>query len=218
MNEPIWVRGYRVVLAVLAIAAIVGKFFQGTDGFADFLSLFTVQGNAFSAAILLGGAALAPGVLASAGWERARGAAVMYAVTTFIVYGLLINGFDNPLTSGRHWTHTVLHQLMPVVMVLDLAIRPLTSRLGWRDVVIWMVYPIVFLAYSLVRGPLVDWYPYDFIDPAEQGGYDGVAVYVLGITVGFAAIATLVVWASNHRRLPAVQRPATPARVPTARA
>ena len=36
--------------------------------------------------------------------------------------------------------------------------------------------------YSLVRGPLVDWYPYPFLDPAN-GGYGAVAVTSVGIAV-----------------------------------
>ena len=46
------------------------------------------------------------------------------------------------------------------------------------------------------------WYPYDFIDPGEVGGYGGVALYSLGITAGFLAVALVVILGSNHRRVP----------------
>jgi hypothetical protein len=72
-----------------------------------------------------------------------------------------------------------------------------------------MVYPIVYLTYSLVRGPIVDWYPYDFIDPDEQGGYDGVTLYALGITAGFLLVGLLVVWFSNWRLRQAAEPPAS---------
>lgn len=207
-QPPLWIRAYRVAFAALAIAAIIGKYYHGTDAFPDFLSLFTVQSNAYAALVLLLGALVSQQVTNGRGWDVARGAAVMYMVTTGIVYGFLINGFDNPFTSDRHWTHTVLHQVMPIVIVADLLILPLRHRLAWRDIGLWMIYPIAYLAYSLARGPLVNWYPYDFIDPDAQGGYDGVALYALGITAGFLLVALLVVWLSNWRLRQATEPPA----------
>ena len=201
MDQPLWVRSYRIAFAVLAFAALVGKYVHDTDGPARYLSKFTIQSNAIGMIVLLVGATLGTRAVTSLGWERVRGAAVMYLLTTGIVYGLLIDGFDNPFTSNRHWTHTVLHQIMPIVMVLDLVIRPFVHRLTWRDALRWTGYPILYLIYSLVRGAIVDWYPYDFIDPREVAGYGGVALYSAGITAGFLAVAAVIVLVSRslHR-------------------
>jgi hypothetical protein len=194
MHQPMWIRTYRVAFAVLAFAAIVGKYYHGTDAFPDFLSLFTVHSNAYAALVLLLGALVSQPVTNGRGWDLARGAAVMFMVT---------------ITSDRHWTHTVLHQVMPVVIVADLLILPLRHRLAWRDIGLWMIYPVAYLTYSLARGPLVGWYPYDFIDPDEQGGYDGVALYTLGITAGFLLVALLVVIFSKWRLRQATEPPAS---------
>src|SRR5690348_11839502 len=131
MNQPLWVRAYRIAFGLLAIVAVIRKYFLDGDTVANWLSKFTIEGNALAALVLLGGAVLSAQVLTSLGWDRVRGAIVMYMVMTFIVYGVLINGFDNPFTTSRNWTHTMLHQLMPLVIVLDLAVRPLVHRLTW---------------------------------------------------------------------------------------
>jgi hypothetical protein len=125
---------------------------------------------------------------------------VTYLVVTFIVYGTLLGGFTNPLTTDRHWNHTVLHQVIPVTLVIDLLVRPFIARLPWTSIATWAVYPVLFLAYSLIRGGIVDWYPYDFIDPREVGGYDGVGLYSLGVTAAFVVvgIATMLI---GERRL-----------------
>lgn len=215
MDQPLWIRTCRVAFAVLAFAALVGKYIHDTDGPAQYLSEFTTQSNAIGMVVLFAGAFLGSRTASSIGWTRVRGAAVMYLLTTAIVYGVLLEGFDNPFTSGRDWTHTVLHQVMPVVMVLDLIARPLRHRLTWRDAVTWTAYPILYLIYSLVREAVVDWYPYDFINPGEVGGYDGVALYAAGITAGFLAVAMLIVRVSRlayglplpHAALPAPGSP-----------
>jgi hypothetical protein len=200
MNEPLWVRAYRVAFGLLALVAVVRSFPRfDKGGTADFFSMFTYQSNAFEGLVLLGGAVLAPAVLASVRWDRLRGAAVMYGVTTFVVYGLLLDGFYNPFSSEHYWTSTVLHQVMPVALVLELFLRPFANRLSWRTTFLWMIYPIAFLAYSLIRGSITGWYPYDFLDPDEVGGYGGVALTSVGITIGFLAIGLLVVGITRWR-------------------
>lgn len=200
MNEPLWLRAYRVAFGLLALIAVVRSFPRfDKGGTADFFSMFTYQSNVFEGLVLLGGAVLAPATIASVRWDRLRGAAVMYGVTTFVVYGLLLDGFYNPFSSEHYWTSTVLHQVMPVALVLELILRPFANRLSWRTTFLWMIYPIAFLAYSLVRGAIVDWYPYDFLDPDEVGGYGGVALTSVAITIGFLAIGLLVVGITRWR-------------------
>jgi hypothetical protein len=191
---------YRIGFAILAVVALIAKYFRDDRPWDIYLSKFSYQTNAFGALVLIAGALLAPRVIASVGWDRIRGAAVMYLITTFIVYGFLVNSFDNPFTTSRHWTHTVLHQVIPVVMILDLFIRPFANRLAWRDALRWAIYPVIYLAWSLVRGAIDGWYPYDFIDPGEVGGYGGVALYSIGITAGFVSLGLLIVWVSHWYR------------------
>ena len=212
MDQPTWIRSYRVVLAVLAFAALIGKYVHDADSVVQYLSKFTTQSNAIGMVVLLAGAILGAQKANSRGWAQVRGAAVMYLLTTGIVYGVLLEGFDNPFTSDREWSHTVLHQVMPIVMVLDLIVRPLRHRLSWRDAVTWTVYPILYLVYSLIRGAIVDWYPYDFINPTEVGGYDGVALYSAGITAGFLTVAMAIV--QVNRSLDRVPRPHAPSAAP----
>ena len=219
MNEPLWIRAYRVAFALLALAAVIRRFWFDDEGTMNYFSKFTYHTNTFAALVLLGGAFLAPNVIRSLRWDVVRGAAVMYGVTTFVVYGFLVNSFDNPFDTSRHWTHTVLHQLIPVVLVIDFLIRPFVNRLSWSTAAAWMVYPVAYLAYSLTRGAVIDWYPYDFINPAEAGGWDAVAINVIGVTAGFLTLGLVLVWVSHlyHRRptammtTPASPGPARPA-------
>jgi hypothetical protein len=205
MNEPMWLRAYRIAFGMLALVAVVRSFPRFDEGgTVDFFSMFTYQSNAFEGLVVLGGAFLGPAMISSVRWDRFRGAAVMYTVTTFLVYGFLIEGFYNPFNSDHYWTSTVLHQVIPVALVLELILRPFANRLDWRTTLLWMAYPITFLVYSLIRGAITDWYPYDFLDPNDSGGYGSVARTSVAITVGFFAIGSLLVWVSqrHHRALP----------------
>jgi len=213
MNEPLWVRAYRVAFALLAVVTLIAKYFRDDDPWHIYASKFSYQTNAFAALVLLGGAFLAPAVIRSVRWDIVRGAAMMYLVTTFVVYGFLVSSFDNPFNTTRHWTHTVVHQVIPVVLVLDLLIRPFANRLRWRAALLWTVYPVAYLGWSMVRGAIDGWYPYDFIDPDETG-WSQVALNTIGITIGFLALGLFIVWLSHVARRGAGERPTMRGRGP----
>lgn len=205
MNLPVWVRLYRVFFGALALAAIVVDFRHNQEvkpdfDPANFLSLFTNQSNFIAGIVLLAGAFLPASRAHSHGWDIVRGAAVMYMTTTGVVYALLLGGLFNPFADDQTWMNSVLHQVMPVVLILDLLIQPLATRISMKDALIWTIYPLLFLAYSLVRGPIVDWYPYSFLSPDEVGGYGGVAMYTVAICIGFLLMAAFIAWISRTLR------------------
>jgi hypothetical protein len=197
MNDALWIRIYRTFFGVLAIWAVIAMYYKDGDTVANWVSKFTAEVNAYTGLILLGGAWLGASVLGGRRWESLRGAAVVYLIITFFVYGFLIREFDNPFNTTRHWTHTVLHQLMPLVVVIDLFVRPFVHQIKWRTAVTWTIFPLVYFSYSLIRGAITDWYPYDFINPDESGGYGGVALYFLGILAGFMLVSALVIGTSR---------------------
>jgi hypothetical protein len=52
--------------------------------------------------------------------------------------------------------NTVVHQVMPVVIVLDWLFVPPVRPLPVRRVLWWLVFPLLYLAYTMIRGPLAD--------------------------------------------------------------
>jgi hypothetical protein len=120
--------------------------------------------------------------------------------TTGIVFAALLSGLPDDLDLTEPWVNVVLHQLMPIVVVLDWLISPPHNRLTVRKALVWLIYPLAYCAYSLIRGPIVDWYPYPFLDPDETGGYLGVAAYAVGIAVLFVGIIWFVVTVGNKAR------------------
>ena len=54
---------------------------------------------------------------------------------------------------------------------------------------LWLVFPILYCVYSLIRGPFVDFYPYPFLDPRLDGGYGRVVIFVVILAVAFGLLA-----------------------------
>ncbi|MCW2602206.1 MAG: hypothetical protein JWN61_341, partial [Pseudonocardiales bacterium] len=70
---------------------------------------------------------------------------------------------------------------------------------------IWLIFPLGYLIYSLVRGPIADWYPYPFMDPDEHG-YGGIAITSMIIAVAVAGIAVAIALAPRVTSKAAIDR------------
>ncbi|MFL5625844.1 MAG: Pr6Pr family membrane protein [Ktedonobacteraceae bacterium] len=46
---------------------------------------------------------------------------------------------------------------MPVVMVLDWLYQPPKTKLVVTQTWIWLIFPVLYLVYSLIRGSIVGW-------------------------------------------------------------
>jgi hypothetical protein len=82
----------------------------------------------------------------------------------------------------------VVHKLFPILAVIDWIIDPPETDLRMRDVALWLIFPLVWLGFTLVRGAVDGWYPYPFLDP-DNGGYRSVAYHLVVILAAFLVIA-----------------------------
>lgn len=196
LSEPV----LRVCRGLLALAALTAIGYDVAAGpgvsDADYFSYFTVLSNLFASAMLLYGALL-PARERSATIEMLRGAAVVYILTTGIVYLLLLSGH----APAYSWVNAILHYLMPVAVTLDWLLDPPHVRLDpARTVVLWMMFPLLYIIYTLARGAIVSWYPYLFVNPHRGGGYLLVAGDCLAVGIGIIALIAAITWAGNRRR------------------
>ena len=196
-HVPIWVRLYRLGFGVLDLIAMAWQFFNGSAGDpfrqTNFFSFFTIQSNLIAAVVLLIGAWGLPFVERPTWtWDLVRGAAAIYLTLTFVVFALLLSDITDELQTTIPWVNAVVHQIVPVVMILDFLIVPLAHRISFRQSLVSIVYPLLWLAYTLIRAQIVGWYPYPFLNPAESGGWLGVVAICVVILIGFVAACWLM--------------------------
>lgn len=130
-------------------------------------------------------------------WRALRLDAVVLAT----VGGLVHFFFLRPLLDLTGWdlvADRLLHIAVPLLALVGwLAFGP-RGRATTSDLVPFLVLPVGWLLYTLVRGEVVGWYPYPFID-VEEHGYAVVAVNALAV----AAAMVLAAWGATvlERRL-----------------
>ena len=191
--------GGRLFFAVLTLIAVGTQLTVhislGFDVW-NFFSYFTNWSNIFASLVLLVSAyRVLVGKRPSELDDATRGTATIAMAVVGIVFGALLAGQD--LGSMVPWVNFVVHYLMPVVMVADWLFQPPRSTLTLGHLWYWLLYPVAYLVYSLVRGSFVNWYAYWFIDPARAGGWGGVVLFAAAISVGFVVVSLAMLGLGN---------------------
>jgi hypothetical protein len=196
--------GLGVVLQIVAVivAPAANSPFGSTAGqVGNIFAFFTILSNVLVAvtfAVLAAGREQLEPV-----WRVLLLDAVVAIAVTGIVYNLVLAQTSNP--QGLHEVANVLcHMVTPLVAVLGWLVFGPRGGLDARTVLRSAIYPLAWLAFTLVRGAVIHWYPYPFVD-VDALGYgrvviNCVVVAILFLGLGFGALAL-------DRRLPGL-RPA----------
>ncbi len=180
--------GFQIIEKILNNAMIADQYF----------SYFTIQSSFIAGAVLIvGGVSALSSVEDSLRYTLARMSIVTYAVVTALVYNVLLRGIPY---SGFHpspWPGELMHVWIPIFILLDWLFSPGRPRLRWTGLRIVIIYPLAWLAYTLIRGAFTGWYPYPFLEPST--GWLSVATYVVGIAAFIVGLASLAIAYSQWR-------------------
>ncbi|MEP7064903.1 MAG: Pr6Pr family membrane protein [Gemmatimonadota bacterium] len=202
MNRRSMLISMRLAFGILTLVAIVAQLrvhMRGGFDVVNFFSYFTNLSNLFAAAMMLTAAGhQMRGRELSPVLESVRGASVVAMVVVGVVFSVLLRKAD--LGALMPWVNSTLHYIMPVVTALDWIIQPPKNRLSLRNAGTWAIFPLAYLAYTLARGAAVGWYPYPFLNPANVGGYGGVALYAIAIVVVFSVASWILIAVAAGRR------------------
>lgn len=90
----------------------------------------------------------------------------------------------------------LLHYIAPILFVLWWLFAGADGKTRWSDIPYWMLYPIAYLVYALVRGHFIGEVPYPFLDVATNG-VASVALSALAVTALFLVLCILAVLADR---------------------
>jgi hypothetical protein len=153
----------------------------------NYFSFFTILNNLF-AAMMFTGTALTP----HGPSPGLRTAAAVYIAVVGLGYSLLLRHVWAP-QGLQKLADILLHDAIPLAYVLFWLIffRKRTA-LPWRSAFVWLIWPLVYLIYSMVRGSSTGWYPYHFLDP-RLFSYQRILSTIAGFIIAFLALGLAAV-------------------------
>jgi len=177
---------YKLFFAFLGFSALVTEIAtsveRGVFNPGNFFSFFTVQVNILVFITFV----LSALVLASGKQRRwldiLRSITTVYILVVGIGFAILLSGLENVALTAVPWDNTVLHYIIPVAVLIDFIIDRPKKKISFKTGLLWIAFPILYVLYSLIRGALVGWYPYPFLNP-ELKGFGAVAVTVAGLVI-----------------------------------
>ncbi len=187
---------FRLFFVFLTLAALGTQLSLGlqrdTFSVANFFSFFTIESNLIGSVVFLFTGFAALRAADTDRFAMVRGAATLYLTMTGIIYFLLLRGLEASLQTPVPWVNTVLHYLMPAALLVDWLVAPPGQKITFRRALRWALFPAAYVFYSLIRGPIVGWYPYPFLDVSENS-YRQIALTSVVMLLGVACITALLV-------------------------
>ncbi len=168
----------------------------------NYFSFFTILSNILAALTLTFAAFPSPAAPARFfARPTVRGAAAAYMTMTGLVYFFLLRHL-RPLEGWALVSDTILHDVMPVVFVAFWLFVARTGTLRVKNALVWLIFPVAFAIYSLIRGAYTGRYPYPFIDVSKLG-YPQAFVNIAALTLCLVALGLSFValdrWIAKRR-------------------
>jgi len=183
---------YKLFFALLGFSSIIIEMAvtmeRGTFKAENFFSYFTIETNILVVVMLLMSAvAIAAGK--NGKLDLFRSATTVYILVVGIGFSALLSGLEGVKLTAVPWDNVVLHYIIPVAVFADFMTDRPRRKLPFKKALLWLLFPIIYATYALVRGGLTGWYPYPFLNPDVSG-----AASVVTTIIGFFALGFALVW------------------------
>lgn len=130
-------------------------------------------------------------------------AITIYIFVVAVIYNTSLRGIVQ-LQGLDSFVNELLHVVMPIVFILYWFIYTDKKPVQWKHAWPWMIYPLLYIVYTLIRGSFVHFYPYPFLN-VDRLGYASVLINCVWVSVAFVIISLLfIAIAKGMSRRPSV--------------
>jgi hypothetical protein len=131
-----------------------------------------------------------------------KSALVVYIIIVGVVYAVLLRNLWHP-QGMQLLADVVLHDAIPFLYAFYWLVFLPKGSLRWTDPVTWLVYPVLYFLYSMLRGAAFGTYLYPFFDVAQHGfarvSMNGIVLLAAFFGLGVALTAVDRALASGER-------------------
>ena len=118
-------------------------------------------------------------------------AITLYIIIVGFVYNAILRFLWAP-TGSQKIADELLHLVIPILILIYWTLFVPKKELEFKNIFPWLIFPSVYLVYSLIRGAFFGFYPYPFIDVILLG-YNKVLLNSFFMVLAFLFIGTLLI-------------------------
>lgn len=122
-------------------------------------------------------------------------ATTVYILVVGLIYNTILRFIWNP-EGIQKVVDELLHSAIPLLFLLFWVFFLRKKKLKWNVLFSWLLYPLIYLIYILIRGAFSHFYPYPFID-VDKLGYIKTFWNALGVTLVFVSLFLIFIGLGN---------------------
>jgi hypothetical protein len=116
---------------------------------------------------------------------------LLYITIVLIVYHFLLAQTWSP-KGWQKIADVTLHYVVPILYIVYWFLFIQKGNQLWSNAFKWLIYPLVYVVYAMLRGAVVNEYPYPFIDVTAHG-YGVVLKNIAMLSAAYYVAGLLVV-------------------------
>lgn len=121
-----------------------------------------------------------------------QGGLLIYILIVGLIYHFFLAHQWNPQGWDRV-SDDLLHYAVPILYLLYWILFAEKGKLKYINSIHWLIYPLVYIIYCLIRGALTNLYPYPFIDVSKMG-YAAALTNTVYIILGYLVFGLILVF------------------------
>jgi hypothetical protein len=129
---------------------------------------------------------------------QTQSAVLVYITVVFAGYHFLLADLFHH-TGLNYWADMSLHYFIPLLYAVYWIFLNKKTELHFRLIGKWLIFPSIYLVFSMVRGAIDGYYPYPFLD-FEKVGMEVFFISVGFLVLGYVLCSAVVIFVNSFRR------------------
>ncbi len=124
-------------------------------------------------------------------------AITVYILIVGIVFNLLLRQIVD--LKGHHLiVSEIFHTVVPVLFFFYWLFFVSPEKISFKVILFWLIYPLIYMIYTLLHGFISSFYPYPFIDVTKLG-LKTALINGLFVLIAFVILSVILIFISKIR-------------------
>ncbi|HEY1194428.1 Pr6Pr family membrane protein [Flavobacterium sp.] len=124
-------------------------------------------------------------------------AITVYILIVGMVFNLLLRSLVD--LKGHHLiVSEIFHTVVPVLFFFYWIAFVSPGKISFKVILFWLIYPIIYIIYTLFHGIMTDFYPYPFIDVTKLG-FKTALINGTFVLIAFVVLSVILISISKMR-------------------